>query len=99
MKPKWKPHCRGAAVFAFALMPSAVQALTVGFVRFGERGSTAAQSAIEAAGHTAVALDSIAAADLEELDVLWVLNPSNLSHPPDLVANLSRVADFVAGGG
>ena len=75
-----------------------------GVMTFGvfSQNSTAATSGVGIAtgqGHTASVLGGLTAGDLAGLDVLWVLNSSNFSHPSVLTANSAAVASFVAGGG
>ncbi len=72
---------------------------TIGYVVLGSPGSTSPETAITAAGHTPLSLGTLAGANLANVDVLWILNPSNSGYAADLTSSQAAVNAFVANGG
>lgn len=54
---------------------------------------------ITAAGHTAVGLTTLTAADLMGVDVLWITNGNNAAAPTEFRDNSAAIADWVFNGG
>jgi hypothetical protein len=75
-------------------LPATAGAATIGYFTTG--GSPAA--AITASGNTAVALPNLTAASLATVDVVWILNASNVDYNI-LGGNVAALADWVAAGG
>ena len=64
---------------------------------FGE-GAEYMVNEITLSGHTAVNVTDLSAAELAGIDVLYVLNPDNLSQGSEFVANLANIFDAVDHG-
>jgi hypothetical protein len=88
-----------AALATWTLAPSPAHALNVGYYEMcnGE-GSPTQASTITNAGHVAVDLTNLTAADLAPVDVIFVDNCDNSSYGSEYVDHLADIATAVASG-
>lgn len=78
---------------------TALASVNVHAVQFGWFGGADPSAAIIASGNTSTALSGLTAADLVNIQVLWILNGNNDAPNAALTAHAADVAAFVAGGG
>lgn len=94
--------CISVALALLALVgtsDSPARALDVGYYDMSLGGGNASQVApIVAAGHTAVPMLTLSAAELEGIDVLFVQNPSNGAYGAEYLAQLTAIESAVASG-
>jgi hypothetical protein len=83
-----------------SFMPSAAIALNVGYydMELGT-GSPDQITPITTAGHSAISMDNVAAADLVGIDILFVQNPSNNDFGAEYLGNLADIQSWVSNGG
>lgn len=87
-------------VFSVVAMLSASMAAKADLIGYYESGATnSPAAAIAAAGHTAVALPGLSAAELAGIDVLWILNGNNGTPDAQVTGNVASVGSFVQAGG
>ncbi len=88
-----------APSFRLELLEDRLAPAVVGYYDMGlGQGNNNQVQPIQQAGHTALLLNDLTAADLTGVDVLFVQNPSNADYGAEYLTRLGPIADFVASG-